>query len=97
MRGKLGFHLNKITGWKHWEEKCADTSYRVAGSLLAISSAKIHMYFSNKIYGSNFIKQYSETIWFREHPTAPCICCYTTLSNINVSKCSYIFKVWCDC
>jgi len=29
---------------------------------LAISSAKISIYFSNKIYGSNFIKQYSETV-----------------------------------
>jgi len=29
---------------------------------LAISSAKIKIYFSNKIYGSNFIKQHSETV-----------------------------------
>ena len=29
---------------------------------LAISSAKILTYFSNKIYGSNFIKQHSETV-----------------------------------
>jgi len=29
---------------------------------LAISSAKILMYFSNKICGSNFIKQHSETV-----------------------------------
>jgi len=29
---------------------------------LAISSAKILIYFSNKIYGSNFIKQHSETV-----------------------------------
>ena len=27
-----------------------------------ISSAKILIYFSNKIYGSNFIKQHSETV-----------------------------------
>ena len=29
---------------------------------LAISTAKILIYFSNKIYGSNFIKQHSETV-----------------------------------
>ena len=29
--------------------------------LLAISNAKILMYFSNRIYGSNFIRQHSET------------------------------------
>ena len=29
---------------------------------LAISSAKIQIYFSNKIYGSNFVKQHSETV-----------------------------------
>ena len=31
-------------------------------SVMAIHSAKILMYFSNKIYGSNLIKQHSETI-----------------------------------
>jgi len=29
---------------------------------LAISNAKILIYFSKKIYGSNFIKQHSETV-----------------------------------
>jgi len=29
---------------------------------LAISNAKILIYFSNKIYGSNFIRQNSETV-----------------------------------
>jgi len=29
---------------------------------LAISNAKILIYFSNKIYGSNFIEQHSETV-----------------------------------
>ena len=29
---------------------------------LAISNAKILVYFSNKIYGSNFIKRHSETV-----------------------------------
>jgi len=29
---------------------------------LAISNAKILTYFSNKIYGSNFSKQHSETV-----------------------------------
>jgi len=28
----------------------------------AISNVKILMHFSNKIYGSNFIKQHSETV-----------------------------------
>jgi len=31
---------------------------------LAISNAKIEIYFSNKIYGSNFVKQHSERLWF---------------------------------
>ena len=32
---------------------------------LASSSGKILIYFSNKIYGSNFVKQHSETVlWF---------------------------------
>ena len=29
---------------------------------LAISNAKVLVYFSNKIYESNFIKQHSETV-----------------------------------
>jgi len=29
---------------------------------LAISSAKTEIYFSNKTYGSNFIKQHAETV-----------------------------------
>jgi len=29
---------------------------------LAISNAKIQIYFSNKIYGINFIKQHPETV-----------------------------------
>jgi len=46
----------------HRERKCADTVGTVlVPSVLAISSAKIDI-FSNKIYGSNFIKQHSETV-----------------------------------
>jgi len=29
---------------------------------LAISNAKILIYFSNEIYGNNFVKQHSETV-----------------------------------
>jgi len=29
---------------------------------LAISSAKLQIYFSNKTYGNNFVKQHSETV-----------------------------------
>jgi len=36
------------------------SQYRFPG--LAISNAKILIYFSNKIYGSNFSKEHSETV-----------------------------------
>jgi len=39
---------------------------------LAISSAKILIYFSNKKYGSNFIKQHSETVMVRNYQNADC-------------------------
>jgi len=42
------------------ERKCADTIGTVPG--LAISNDKMKIYFPNKIYGSNFIKQHSETV-----------------------------------
>jgi len=53
------------------ERKCADT----IGTLpvprgLAISNAKI--YFSNKMYGSNFIKQHSESVPVRSYQNADC-------------------------
>jgi len=44
------------------ERKCADTIGTVPVPWVAISNAKILIYFSNKICGSNFIKQHSETI-----------------------------------
>jgi len=45
------------------ERKCADTTGKCPfpGPGPAISSAKVLIYFSNKIYGSRFIKQHSET------------------------------------
>ena len=39
---------------------------------LAISNAKILIYFSNKIYGSNFIKQHSETVIVWNYQNANC-------------------------
>ena len=39
---------------------------------LAISSAKILIYLSNKIYGSNFIKQNSETVMVWNYQNADC-------------------------
>ena len=39
---------------------------------LAISNDKIQMYFSNKIYGCNFIKQHSETVVIRNYQNADC-------------------------
>ena len=44
------------------ERKYADTIGTVRFPGLAIFTAKILIYFSNKIYGSNFIKQHSETV-----------------------------------
>jgi len=43
------------------ERKCADRM-TVPVPWLAISSAKISIYFSDKIYGNNFIKQHSGTV-----------------------------------
>ena len=40
---------------------------------LAIFTAKILIYFSNKIYGSNFIKQHSETVMVLNYQNADCI------------------------
>ena len=47
------------------ERKCADTIGTMPVPGLAFSSAKILIYFSNKIHGSNFIKQHSETVTVR--------------------------------
>ena len=39
---------------------------------LAISNAKVLTYFSNKIYGSNFSKQHSETVMVSNYQNADC-------------------------
>jgi len=39
---------------------------------LAISNAKIYVYFSHKIYGSNFIKQHSGTVMACNYQNADC-------------------------
>jgi len=44
----------------HWEQTRADTIGTVPVPGLAIFSAKILIYFSNKIYGSNLTKQHSQ-------------------------------------
>jgi len=44
------------------ERQCADTIGTVPVPWLAVSSAKILIYFSNEIYGSTVIKQHSETV-----------------------------------
>ena len=55
---------------------------------LAISSAKILIYFLNKIYGSNFIKQHSETVIVRKYQNADCSLtkiCYCVIVPIRQS------------
>jgi len=53
------FHLN----YRYMERKCADTIGTVPVPWAGHSiNAKILMYFSNKIYGTDFIKQHSETV-----------------------------------
>ena len=55
------------------ERKCADTIGTVPVPRgLAISNAKILIYFSNKMYGNNFIKQHSETVPVRSYQNADC-------------------------
>ena len=39
---------------------------------LAISSAKIFIYFSNKIYGSDFVEQHTETVMVWNYENADC-------------------------
>jgi len=39
---------------------------------LAISSAKTLIYFSNKTYGRNFIKQHTETVMVSNYQNADC-------------------------
>jgi len=57
----------------HRGRECADTIGTVSVPVLAISIAKIVIYiFSNKIYGSNFIQQHSETILGRNYQNAGC-------------------------
>ena len=51
--------------FEYKERKCADTIGTVLPCWfpgLAISNAIIQIFFSNKIYGNNFIKQHSETV-----------------------------------
>ena len=55
-----------------WERKCASTIGSVPVPGLAISSAKILIYFSNKIYWSNFIKQHSKTVMVWNYKNADC-------------------------
>ena len=55
---------------------------------LAISSAKILVYFFNKIYGSNFTKQHSETVIVRKYQNADCSLtkiCYCVIVPIRQS------------
>ena len=44
------------------ERKCADTINTVPVLWSTISDAKILIYFSNAIYGSNFMKQHSQAV-----------------------------------
>ena len=57
----------------HRERKCADTIGTVLVPYrLATSNAKILIYSSNKICGSYFIEQHSETVMFWNHQNADC-------------------------
>jgi len=48
---------------------------------LVISNAKILIYFSNKIYGSNFINQHSETVMVWNYQNTDCSLRKTLLHN----------------
>jgi len=55
------------------ERHCADTILaQCRFHALAISNAKILIHFSNKIYGSNFTKQHSETVMVCNYQNADC-------------------------
>jgi len=49
------------------ERKCTDTLAQCRLPGMAISYAKIFIYFSYKIYGSDFIRQHSETVMDRNY------------------------------
>ena len=57
---------------KLWERKCADTIGTVLVPWAGISIAEIEIYFSNKIYRSNFVKQHSETVMVWNYQNADC-------------------------
>ena len=40
--------------------------------VLAISNARMLIYYSNKIHGSNFVKQHSETVMVRNYQNVDC-------------------------
>jgi len=48
--------LYRRANCRNREQKCADTIGTVQVPWLAISNDKILIYFSNEIYGSNFLK-----------------------------------------
>ena len=52
----------RMNGYAYRELKCADTIGTVPVRWAVYFNAKILIYFSNKMYGSNFIKQHSETV-----------------------------------
>jgi len=52
----------RTNGYAYRELKCADTIGTVPVPWAVYFNAKILIYFSNKMYGSNFIKQHSETV-----------------------------------
>jgi len=56
------FILVGFVSFVYSEGKCADTIGTVPDPWVAISNDEIKIYFSNKIHGSNFIKQHSETV-----------------------------------
>jgi len=58
--------------WMHRERKCADTIGTVPVPWAGHFQCQISIYFSNKIHGSIFIKQHSETVMVWNYQNADC-------------------------
>ena len=61
---------------------------------LAVSSAKIEIYFSDKIYGSNFIKQHLEIVMVWNYQNADCSCKKSIYCVIIIIFGTLSFPIW---
>jgi len=88
----VGYHTSAST-------VCRYNRHSARSLRLAISSAEIWIHFSNKIYGSNFIKQHSDTVMIWNYQNADCslenwICC-VVYNNFRHTSSLYTYGSFC--